>query len=164
MSLYYSTHKVFSSKPNYFLHSCTTDSQLTLSIPQSSTANYLFAISSQSSLAELNCVQHSANWIPGWQSFHTNLLVFCLHSPTVNQAHSQLAWDPCNIALGWTQQKTPFPYSPSTVDCVFIAAGTCLVSRCLAMNVQSGSTIPAFKCHVTILNYLVPINNINDSE
>jgi hypothetical protein len=37
----------------------------------------------------------------------------------------------------------------SPIDaCVFVAAGMCLPSRCLAMDVCSGSTIPAFRPHV----------------
>jgi hypothetical protein len=36
------------------------------------------------------------------------------------------------------------------VACVFVAAGMCLPSRCLAMNVYSDFTIPAFGRHVTI--------------
>jgi hypothetical protein len=34
--------------------------------------------------------------------------------------------------------------------CVFISAGTCLPNRCLAMNVSSGSAIPAFTLQVTV--------------
>jgi hypothetical protein len=37
------------------------------------------------------------------------------------------------------------------VACVFFAAGTCLPSRCLAVDVSSGSTIPAFRRHVTVI-------------
>jgi hypothetical protein len=39
------------------------------------------------------------------------------------------------------------------VACVFIFDGTCLPSRCLAINVYSGSAIPAFRRHVTLLYY-----------
>jgi hypothetical protein len=38
----------------------------------------------------------------------------------------------------------------SIVVCVFISAGICLPSRCLAMNVYTSSALPAFRCHVTI--------------
>jgi hypothetical protein len=38
----------------------------------------------------------------------------------------------------------------SIVACVIVAAGICLPSRCLAMNVCSDLTIPAFGRHVTI--------------
>jgi hypothetical protein len=38
----------------------------------------------------------------------------------------------------------------STVACVFVAAGICLPSHCLAMYVCSGSTVPAFRRHVTL--------------
>jgi hypothetical protein len=41
--------------------------------------------------------------------------------------------------------------SYSTVACVFIAAGMCLPSRCLALNVYSVFAVPAFDRHVTIL-------------
>jgi hypothetical protein len=39
----------------------------------------------------------------------------------------------------------------SIVVCAFGAAGMFLLSRCLAMDVCSGSTIPAFRRHVTVL-------------
>jgi hypothetical protein len=39
----------------------------------------------------------------------------------------------------------------SIASCVFVAAGMCLPSHCLAMDVCSGSTIPPFTRHVTIL-------------
>jgi hypothetical protein len=62
----------------------------------------------------------------------------------------QLAWGSRYVASGRTQQKTPFPKNPSVVFCVFVAAGTCLPSRCPTRNVSSSSTIPAFRRHVTI--------------
>jgi hypothetical protein len=40
--------------------------------------------------------------------------------------------------------------SYSSVACVFVAEGTYLPSRCLAMNVYPDFTIPAFGRHVTI--------------
>jgi hypothetical protein len=40
--------------------------------------------------------------------------------------------------------------SYSIVTCVFVAAGTCLPSRFLAMDVSSDITIPAFRRHVTL--------------
>jgi hypothetical protein len=39
----------------------------------------------------------------------------------------------------------------SFVVCVFVAPGICLPSRCLAMNVYSDFTIPAFGRQITIL-------------
>jgi hypothetical protein len=47
-------------------------------------------------------------------------------------------------------RKHPVSNSNSIAACVFVAAGKCLPSRCLAINVSSGSTIPAFRRHVTI--------------
>jgi hypothetical protein len=44
--------------------------------------------------------------------------------------------------------------SYSIVACVLVAAGMCLPSRCLAMNVYSDFTIPAFGCHVTLISGL----------
>jgi hypothetical protein len=74
--------------------------------------------------------------------------------------------DPRYIASGRPQQKTSFRNNSSIVievrlprRCVemavlvasmFISAGTCLPNRFLAMNVYSGSAIPAFRRHVTI--------------
>jgi hypothetical protein len=49
----------------------------------------------------------------------------------------------------YLQQKTPFPFiylnNTSIVTYIFVAAVTCLPTRCLAMNVYSGSAIPAFR-------------------
>jgi hypothetical protein len=44
----------------------------------------------------------------------------------------------------------------SVVACVFVAAGMCLPSRCLTMNIYSHFTIPAFGRHVTIWRQHVP--------
>jgi hypothetical protein len=41
------------------------------------------------------------------------------------------------------------------VVCVFVAAEMCLPSGCLAMDVCCGSTNPAFRRHVTILNWIL---------
>jgi hypothetical protein len=41
--------------------------------------------------------------------------------------------------------------SSSIIAYVFISAGTCLPSRCLAMTVQAGSTIQRFGRHVTVI-------------
>jgi hypothetical protein len=43
------------------------------------------------------------------------------------------------------------PNNSAIFGCVSVAAETCLPSRCLATDVSSGSTIPAFRRHVTIL-------------
>jgi hypothetical protein len=43
--------------------------------------------------------------------------------------------------------------SSSIVMFIIIATGTCLQSSCLATNVFFGSTILAFKCHVTIVKW-----------
>jgi hypothetical protein len=46
----------------------------------------------------------------------------------------------------------------SIVACVFFAAGMCLLRSCLAMDICSGSTIPAFSRHVTVYtNYMLNI-------
>jgi hypothetical protein len=82
-------------------------------------------------------------------------LNFRIELPTLNSLsrflnYYQLAWGPRYIASGWTQQKTAFPNNPSIVACVFVAAGTCLPRHCLAIDVHSGSTIPAFRRHARI--------------
>jgi hypothetical protein len=96
-----------------------------------STANYLVAISSHlsSQSSTLDSQFSTDSFIP------------------------RLAWGPRYITSGRTQQKTPLPKNPSIVACVFVAAGRCLPSRCLAMNAYSCSTIPAFRCHFTIPFY-----------
>jgi hypothetical protein len=42
----------------------------------------------------------------------------------------------------------------SIVACLIFAAETCLQTRCLAMNVCTYSTVPAFKRHVTLIYYI----------
>jgi hypothetical protein len=42
----------------------------------------------------------------------------------------------------------------SVVACVYVAAGMCLPSRCIAVDVCSDSTLLVFRCHVTILSKL----------
>jgi hypothetical protein len=49
-------------------------------------------------------------------------------------------------------ENTVFIVTASIVACIFVAAGTCLTSCCLTINVYSGSTIPAFRRRVTILS------------
>jgi hypothetical protein len=117
---------------------------------------------------------YSLNWtgspsllsLPCRAQLHAALVKSSLHSPTANSqltlpipqlsancrlsARSQWAWDPRYIDSGRTQQKTPLPNSASIAACVFVAAGTCLPSRCLAMDVYSCSIIPAFRRHMTI--------------
>jgi hypothetical protein len=51
--------------------------------------------------------------------------------------------------------------SYSTIACVFVVAGMYLPSRCLAMNVYSDVTIPAFRHHVTLWQIS---NSENDSN
>jgi hypothetical protein len=69
-----------------------------------------------------------------------------------------MALDPRCVVSGRIQQKILFPslypHNTSTVPYVFLATGTCLLSHCLAMNVYSGSDIPALMRHVTIYIYI----------
>jgi hypothetical protein len=91
-------------------------------------------------------------------SFHSLVLFFTtalLILFSVIQLPSQETHLLSLLALGRTQQKTPFPSlepnSTLIVAYVFVAVGTCLPSRCLAMNVYSGSTILAFRRRITLL-------------
>jgi hypothetical protein len=43
----------------------------------------------------------------------------------------------------------------SAIMCVFISAGTCLPSRCPAINIYSDSAIPAFRRHIIILKWIL---------
>jgi hypothetical protein len=45
----------------------------------------------------------------------------------------------------------PLP-SKWIIPCLFVASGTSLPNRCLAMDYRSGSTIPAFRRHVTLFS------------
>jgi hypothetical protein len=45
--------------------------------------------------------------------------------------------------------------SYSIVACIFVAAGMCLPSRCLAMNIYSDFIIQAFGRHVTMYTNVV---------
>jgi hypothetical protein len=54
-------------------------------------------------------------------------------------------------SLGMDATENTVSYSYSVVACVFFAAVTCLPSLCIAVNFTSGSTIPAFRRHVTYL-------------
>jgi hypothetical protein len=45
------------------------------------------------------------------------------------------------------------------VTCLFISAGNCLPSRCVAMDVYSGSTVPAFRRRVTICSGCIVSND-----
>jgi hypothetical protein len=67
----------------------------------------------------------------------------------------QLAWNPRYISSERIQQKTLFLslslYIASIIACLFVAAGTCLQSRCLGMIVYSGSAIPPFTRYFTII-------------
>jgi hypothetical protein len=47
-------------------------------------------------------------------------------------------------------------------SCVFVAAGTCLTRRCLAMVVHYGSTTAAFRCHVTLRSKVVERGVFNE--
>jgi hypothetical protein len=81
---------------------------------------------------ELLSTDNSTNWVPGWMSFHTNLLVFSsqadfqlradkwtlslanqmLHVTSLNwmaDNSQQLGWCPSYITSGRTQQKIPSP-------------------------------------------------------
>jgi hypothetical protein len=99
----------------------------------------------------------------------SSLLHHCrLPSQETPSVTSQLALEPRYIASGRPWKKTPFsndssifievrlPHrciqngSSSIVTCMFLSEGTCLPSRCLAMNIYSGCAIRAFRRHATI--------------
>jgi hypothetical protein len=58
----------------------------------------------------------------------------------------QLAWDPRYMSRSGSNRKRRFHRYSSTI--LLLALPSC----CLAMNVYSGSAIPAFRRHVTIYN------------
>jgi hypothetical protein len=101
---------------------------------------------------------------PQLSSLPSSLNYFRVPSQETPSVLSQQDWDPRYIASGRPQQKT-FPKnfytvievftsplhrngSSSIVACVFLSTGTCLPSRCLAMNVYSDSALPTLEsCH-----------------
>jgi hypothetical protein len=54
--------------------------------------------------------------------------------------------------------------SYSTVACVFVAAGMCLPSRCIAMNVYSDVANPVFGRHVTIFSDIRSFRKVSASR
>jgi hypothetical protein len=98
-------------------------------------------------------------------AFHSQIpfLPFLLnHSITITtESLNSLFYMACNpryIASGRPKQKTLFPnnffiviepFYP-VVTSISLAAGMCLQSRCLVMDVFSSSTIPTFWCHITV--------------
>jgi hypothetical protein len=101
-------------------------------------------------LNSIPSLDSSASKPTSWQAGILKLNWLADISSRSSSTAPQLSWDPLYTASGPTQQKTPFPNNPSLVACVFVTVGTCLPSRCLEMNVYSGSTIPASRRHVTI--------------
>jgi hypothetical protein len=102
--------------------------------------NFLPAISSTEldrhlfspSLTELNCTQHSTLSVIFAASMGSSL-----------------------YSLGADPTENTVSNNSSIVACVFVVAGTCLPSRCLVMEVSSGSVTPASRRHVTLfLGYL----------
>jgi hypothetical protein len=129
------TSRILATKFNSLVVTAHSKCHCTIAYMKSSIHNLISTNSLLSLLkhpAELNCTQHSTN----------------------SQLFPQLAWGLRYIASGPTPQKTPFVTNSSIVAHVFTVAGTCLPSRCLAMNIYSGSTIPAFRRHVTLCIYL----------
>jgi hypothetical protein len=87
-----------------------------------------------------------------------------LLSPELDPILILAEWDPRYIASRRTHKKHRFLYccesvltallymngNYSIVACIFVAAGMCLPSRCLAMNVYYDFTIPDFGRHITM--------------
>jgi hypothetical protein len=103
-------------------------------------ANCLVAISSQSS-----ATVHSRD------SFNPSLscLRSSLHNLEAAATESTVFWQFLCCYRGIF--TPPLHRNGSSVACVFISVGTCLPNNCLAMNVCSGSAIPACRRYVTLL-------------
>jgi hypothetical protein len=86
-----------------------------------------------------------------------------------------LIWNLIYNHFGRTTQKTQPLYrweslftallrnngSKLIIACVFVVVAMCLPSRCLAINVYSGFTIPAFGRHVTVCKKYLDVTNIS---
>lgn len=98
-------------------------------LPQLTTSNCELWNSQSSSLMQLPTISMPSllssfaevSWLP--------TLVFLSN-------HSQLTRSSHCIALGQTQQQTPFPNNLFIVTSIFIAAETCLLSRCLECQLR----------------------------
>jgi hypothetical protein len=55
----------------------------------------------------------------------------------------------CFIRWQWKMLTEPLSNKWS-FQCLFVVSETCLPNRCLTMDFRSGSTIPAFRHHVTL--------------
>jgi hypothetical protein len=110
-----------------------------------------------SQFQRLNSIQFlcsEAHILPGWH-LETQLTL--------------LNWTLLYNHFAWTTQKTQplccwegmfiaplhSNKSYSNVACVFLAAGMCLLSSCLAMDISSDFTILAFRHHVTIIKLVI---------
>jgi hypothetical protein len=104
------------------------------------------AISSQPPLkssAELQSLSWAFNYLTAATRYSLN--------------YSQLAWYPRYIASVRTHQETHFPNNLFIIACVLVTAGACSPSRCLALNIYSGSAITAFRRHITIYYHVLRI-------
>jgi hypothetical protein len=109
------------------------------------------------------CPSYDArHWVPNSSRLTTQRATVKVFQPA--------SWDPRYVASGRTHRKhRSFSYTVSTGTCLrrpttgclpriccpsnrlftlFLLQGTCLLSRCPAMDVSSGSTISAFRRHV----------------
>jgi hypothetical protein len=79
-----------------------------------------------------------------------NSLSYLPRGPNTNHQVEQL------IVLSFTRECLCLAacYLATTRSLLFIAAGEWLLSRCSVIDVRSGSTIPAFSHHVTILKWI----------
>jgi hypothetical protein len=124
------------------LPSATLVQNCLTAIPSTEQDRHLFS----TSLAYLSCTLLLSSSRAGGHFTPTSS--YSLQKPTVNWALPYLSYlrlEPlCTDWIGNILSN-----NISIVAYVFVGAGTCLPSRCLAVDV-SGSTIPAFRRHVTI--------------
>jgi hypothetical protein len=100
-----------------------------------------------------NLARDSSSYVVPWLTLHMWTLnctvapIVCKITPPQgpHRKHSFYCW------WGVFTARMHSNGSYSIVTCVFVEAGMCLPSRCLAMNVYSDFTIPAFRRHVTVL-------------
>jgi hypothetical protein len=79
----------------------------------------------------------------GYYLFSTEpFFITTLHGPNREYRFQQYPYY-CVLPIRYLETR-------SCIACVFVAAGMCLPSRCLAMDVWCGATIPGFRRHVTV--------------
>jgi hypothetical protein len=101
----------------------------------------------------LSSIRQLASSYPGRLTSRNSTPFFSSELFFINTLHGSRRKQPLYCCEGVFTAPLHSNGSYTIVAHVFVAAGMCLPSHCLAKNVYSDFTIPAFERHVTILIY-----------